>query len=293
MEITGHTHLISMIGSPVSQSASPETNTLAYEKLGIDAVFLVFDVDVEGLGDVVAGFRAMGGWDSTTVTKPLKQAIIPYLDDLSEAASLMGAVNVVRKEPDGRITGHNSDGDGFMNNLIVHGVEVEGATMTLLGPGGAGSAILVQAALDGVAKLNVFARGGGNSYNNALEVTERVRAATDCDVNVYPLEDLERLKASIAESSILANCSNVGMGQDSTDTLVPKEFLHHNLVVADVIYTPPATQLLKDAQAIGCETYNGLGMLDQQVVAAERIRFGVETPIDEVREELNRRHSAP
>ena len=217
---------------------------------------------------------------------PCKQAIIPYLDDLSEAARLMGAVNVVKKEDDGRIVGYNSDGEGFMNNLIKNGVQVEGSTMTLIGPGGAGSAILVQAALDGVAKLNVFARKGGASYNHALELQERVEGATSCKVSVYPLEDKDQLKASIAELDILANCSSVGMGEGCCDTPVPAEFLVPTLAVADVIYTPPETQLLKDAKAVGCRTFNGLGMLDQQAVAADRIRFGVEIPIDEVRAEL-------
>lgn len=284
--ITGHTHLISMIGSPVEHSASPATHSLAYKKVGIDAVFLVFDVGVEGLPAVMAAFREMGGWDSTTVTMPCKQAIIPFLDDMSEAARLMGAVNIVKKEADGRIVGYNSDGEGFMNNLIKQGVQVEGATMTLVGPGGAGSAVLVQAALDGVARLDVFARKDGTSYRHALELADKVQEATSCAVAVYPLEDREQLKASIAESDILANCTNVGMG-DSTDTPVPAEFLQSHLAVADAIYMPPETQLLKDARAAGCRTFNGLGMLDQQAVAADRIRFGIEIPIDEIRAELN------
>lgn len=287
MNITGHTHLVSMIGSPVEHSASPATHSLAYEKMGIDAVFLVFDVTAEELPQVMSAFRVMDGWDSTTVTMPCKQAIIPLLDGLSEAAELMGTVNVVKKEADGRIVGYNSDGEGFMNNLIKHGVKVQGATMTLIGPGGAGSAILVQAALDGVAQLDVFAREGGASYTHAQELKDRVEKATSCKVNIYPLEDKEQLKRSISTSDILANCSNVGMGGNCADTPVPAEFLVPSLVVADVIYTPPETQLLKDAKALGCETYNGLGMLDQQAVAADRIRFGVEIPIDEVRAELS------
>lgn len=126
--ISGHTQLVSMIGHPVAQSASPATHTLAYALAGIDAVFLVFDVDEAGLPATMEAFRAMGGWVSTTVTMPLKQAIIGYLDELSDAAALAGAVNVVRKEADGRLTGHNSDGQGFMNNLAINGVPIKGET---------------------------------------------------------------------------------------------------------------------------------------------------------------------
>lgn len=159
--------------------------------------------------------------------------------------------------------------------------------MVLVGPGGAGSAILVQAALDGVAQLDVFAREGGKSYAHALELAQRVQEATSCAVNVYALEDADQLRASIAQADILANCTNVGMGKDNAETPVPAEFLHAKVAVADVIYTPPETQLLKDAQAAGCRTFNGLGMLDEQAVAADKIRFGVEIPIDEIRAELN------
>ena len=159
--------------------------------MGIDAVFLVFDVGIEEMPKVIDAFRVMKGWVSTTVTMPLKQAVIPYLDELSDAALLMGSVNMIKKEDDGRLVGHNTDGQGFMNNLKKHGVSVEGATMTLVGPGGAGSAIFVQAALDGVSRLDVFARENGNSYKHAQELKQKVEEATSCKITLYPLEDTE------------------------------------------------------------------------------------------------------
>ena len=284
--ITGHTHMVAMIGSPVEHSASPATHSLAYKKMGIDAVFLVFDVGVEDVAKVMEAFRVMKGWVSTTVTMPLKQAVIPYLDELSHAASLMGAVNMIKKEDDGRLVGHNTDGQGFMNNLKKHGVQVEGATMTLVGPGGAGSAIFVQAALDGVSRLDVFARQGGKSFTHAEELKRKVEEATSCKVSLYPLEDTEQLKRSIAESDILANGTNIGMGEGNTETPVPADFIKPGMVVADVIYAPEETQLLKEAKVRGCKALNGLGMLDEQAVVADRIRFGIEIPIDEIRAEL-------
>lgn len=295
--ITGHTHLVAMIGSPVEHSASPATHSLAYKKLGIDAVFLVFDVKEPDLPTVMGAFRAMKGWVSTTVTMPLKQAVIPYLDELSDAARLMGSVNMIKKEDDGRLIGHNTDGKGFMNNLEKNGVTAKGAAMTLVGPGGAGSAIFVQAALDGVSRLDVFAREGGKSYKHALQLKENIEKALedkasetgeklDCQITVYPLEDKEQLKRSIAQSDILVNGTNIGMGEGNTETPVASELIKPGMVVADVIYSPKETQLLKDAKALGCKTLNGLGMLDEQAVVADRIRFGVEIPIKEIRAEL-------
>ena len=285
--ISGKTHLVSMIGSPVSHSVSPATHSLAYKKLGSDAVFLVFDIGNEDLPAVMSAFRAMDGWDSTTVTMPCKQAIIPFLDDLSPEAKLSGAVNVVKKEVDGRIVGYNADGAGFMNNLINHNVKITGSTMTLLGPGGAGSAILAQAALDGVARVDAFARKGGSSYTEAFALKERIEQATSCKVNIYPFEDEAQLKRSIEESDILANCTNVGMGNGNTDTPIPSSLIKPGMVVAEVINTPRETQLLKEAKRLGCRTFGGLGMNDQQAVVADKIRFGIEIPIKEIRAELS------
>ena len=155
MEISGHTHMISLIGSPVSHSASPATHNYSFDKLGIDSIYLAFDVQPDQLAGVTAAMRSMEGWDGSNVTMPCKQAIIPYLDELDAAAELMGAVNVVKSEGD-RLIGYNSDGAGFMENLRKHGVQVEGSTFVQLGAGGAGSAILVQAALDGAKAIKVF-----------------------------------------------------------------------------------------------------------------------------------------
>lgn len=296
--ITGHTHMVAMIGSPVEHSASPATHSLAYKKLGIDAVFLVFDVTEPDLPNVIGAFRAMKGWVSTTVTMPLKQAVIPYLDELSDEARLIGSVNMITKESDGRLVGHNTDGKGFMNNLEKNGVTVKGATMTLVGPGGAGSAIFVQAALDGVARLDVFAREGGKSYRHALLLKENIEKAlkdkveeskdtTNCQITIYSLENKDQLKQSITESDILANGTNIGMGEGNNETPVAQDLLRPGMVVADVIYAPIETQLLKDAKALGCKTFNGLGMLDEQAVVADKIRFGVEIPIKEIRAELS------
>ena len=287
LDITGHTHLVSLIGKPTGHSKSPATHTLSFSKCGVDAVYLAFDIEVEEIPSVLDAMRAMTGWDGSSVTMPCKQAVIPYLDELSDGARLIGAVNTIKKTDDGKLVGHNTDGMGFVQNLRKHGVQVEGATMTLVGPGGAGSAILVQAALDGVAKLNVFARGGGKSYLHAQELIAKVREATSCDVTLHALEDADDMKACIAESSILANATNVGMGEGNTDTPVPIEFLHENLTVADAIYLPVYTQLLKNAQAVGAQAITGTGMLNEQGAVAEEIWYGIDMPVDEVAAELN------
>lgn len=284
--ISGHTHLISLIGKPIRHSASPVTHSVSFELRNVDAVYLAFEATPEDLHDILAAMRRMDGWDGGNVTMPCKKAVLEHLDGLSDAAELIGAVNVIEKTDDCKLIGHNSDGVGFMENLRKHGVDPKGATFTLLGPGGAGSAIIVQAALDGVAKLNVFAREGGPSYCHTQEIRDAVIAKTGCELNLIAFEDKEAMAKAIAESDVLVNATPVGMGADSTDTPVDPAMIKDGMTVADVVYFPLETQILKDAAAKGCKTVTGIGMMNEQAAVGEKIWYGIDMPIDEVTEEL-------
>lgn len=283
--ISGHTHIISLLGSPIRHSMSPATHNLSFEKLGVDSVYVVFDVTESDLPQIVQAMKHMDGWDGSNVTMPCKQAIIPLLDGLSESAELMGAVNVLKKE-DGKIIGHNSDGIGFMNNLRKHGVNTSGETMTLIGPGGAGSAIVVQAALDGAKKVHVFAREGGPSYTRSTTLLPRVAEKTGCELILHAFEDKEAMKQAIAESDVLVNATPVGMGAESLESPVPAEFITPEVVVADAVYHPRMTKLLSDAEAKGCTIVGGIGMMIEQAATGEEIWYGVEMPTQEILDEL-------
>lgn len=235
---------------------------------------------------MIEGFKHAGIL-GCNVTMPCKRAVIPYLDELSPEAELMQTVNVIHFK-DGKAKGYNTDGPGYVRVLQKAGVDIPNATLTILGPGGAGTPIIVSTALEGVKKVNVFARKNGASYNATKELLPRLaEKAPSSEVVLHDFADGEAMATAIQESDALVNCTNVGMGEGCTDTPVPAELLHGDLVVADVIYMPPETQLLRDAAAAGCRTFNGLGMLDQQAVAADLIRFGIEILIDEVRAELS------
>lgn len=283
--ISGHTHIISLLGSPIRHSMSPATHNLSFEKLGVDSVYVVFDVTESDLPQIVQAMKHMDGWDGSNVTMPCKQAIIPLLDGLSESAELMGAVNVLKKE-DGKIIGHNSDGIGFMNNLRKHRVNTSGETMTLIGPGGAGSAIVVQAALDGAKKVHVFAREGGPSYTRSTTLLPRVAEKTGCELILHAFEDKEAMKQAIAESDVLVNATPVGMGAESLESPVPAEFITPEVVVADAVYHPRMTKLLSDAEAKGCTIVGGIGMMIEQAATGEEIWYGVEMPTQEILDEL-------
>ena len=284
--ISGHTHLISLLGSPVAHSGSPAMHNLSFEKLGIDSAYLVFDVKEDGVQAALSAMRVLEGWDGSNVTMPCKRAVIPFLDELDPAAELMGAVNVIDKK-DGKLKGYNTDGVGFMSNLCKHGVTCKGATMTLVGLGGAGTAILTQAALDGVATVYAFARSSSKgAYKRAQELIPHLIEKTDCTIELHDLRNTEDLKACIQASNILANATNVGMGEGSEESLIPADYLHSDLAVADVVYFPRETRLIRDAKALGCLTIPGLGMLLQQAAAGEKIWYGVDMPTDEIEKEL-------
>ena len=280
-QISGHTHLITLIGNPTSHSLSPAMHNRSFELLGIDAVYLCFDVENDSLGTVVSALKAMDGWDGGNVTMPCKQAIIEHLDRLDEAAELMGAVNVLKKA-DGKVIGYNTDGRGFMVNLQKHGVKAAGARMVLLGPGGAGGAIMTQAALDGVAHIDVFARAGGASFDHAQILSKRIVDRTSCEIELCDMADEITLHARVQEADILVNATPIGMGDASDNTPVPADMLRPGLAVADAIYFPRETRLIQEARACGCAVVPGLGMLIEQAAAGEAIWYDAQMPVSEI-----------
>ena len=290
-QIDGETRFVCLLGNPTGHSLSPAMHNLSFKLLGVNAVYTCFDVNNADLGAIVAAFKALDRWDGFNLTMPCKHAIIPHLDELNEAAELIGAVNVVKKT-EGRVVGYNTDGVGFMAHLRNNGVKAQGARMVLLGPGGAGSAILVQAALDGVAHIDVFARAGGASYRGAQELAQRVTAKTGCSIDVLELPQVESQDASgelascIQKADILVNATSVGMGEGNGQTPVSADLLKPGMVVADAIYFPRQTRLLNEASERGCRTFNGLGMLIEQAAEGERIWYDVRMPVAEIEARL-------
>ena len=283
--IGGKTRLVTLVGNPTGHSLSPAIHNLSFQLLGIDAEYQAFDVDNENLGEIVDELRAADRWDGGNVTMPCKQAIIEHLDGLDEAAKLIGSVNVLKKT-DGKVVGYNTDGRGFMVNLVKHGVNVPGSRMVLLGPGGAGSAILVQAALDGMAHIDVFARAGGESCSHAQELAGRVRVCTSCEIELHDIADAATLKACIQDADILVNATPIGMGDECDETPVPPDFIKPGMAVADAIYHPRETRLISDARARGCNVVPGLGMLIEQAAASEAIWYDAQMPVEEIEREL-------
>lgn len=201
MEISGHTQMLCLIGSPVGHSGSPAMYNYSFEKLGIDYAYLAFDIKEEETQAAVNALRLLNvrGFN---ITMPCKTAALKCCDELSKAAELIGAVNTVVND-NGRLTGHNTDGLGWVRNCRENGFEIRGKKMTIVGSGGAATAIEITSALEGLREMSIFAMKDA-FFANAQATVEKIRAnVPDCKVQLYDLADKERFYAEIADSDIL------------------------------------------------------------------------------------------
>ena len=284
-QITGHTELIGLLAYPIRHSQSPATHNAAYEKLGVDIVNLAFEVDAPELEDAIKGLRALK-MRGANVSMPNKTVVHKYLDKLSPAAEMCGAVNTIVNE-DGVLTGHITDGTGYMMSLKDNGVDVIGKKMTIVGAGGAATAIEIQAALDGVAEISIFNRKD-EFWANAEETVRKINEKTNCKAQLFDLADLDKLKEEIASSYLFTNATGMGMKPLEGQTYIPdKSFLRPDLIVSDVVYYPRETELLRMAKEVGCKTMNGLGMMLFQGAAAFKMWTGEDMPIEYMKEKLD------
>ena len=283
--ITGHTELIGLIATPIRHSSSPARQNEAFAKLGLDYAYLAFEVGNDELEDTIKGFRAMNV-RGCNVSMPNKTVVHKYLDGLSQAAELCGAVNTVVND-NGVLTGHITDGIGYMRALKDAGVDVIGKKMTIVGAGGAATAIEIQAALDGVKEISIFNRKD-DFYKRAEQTVRDINEKTSCKATLYDLDDLDKLKEEIATSYIFTNATGVGMKPLEGQTYIPDaSFLRPDLIVSDVVYAPRETELLRMAKEVGCKTLNGLGMMLFQGAAAFELWTGQEMPIEYMKEKLD------
>jgi shikimate dehydrogenase len=250
----------------------------AFQALGLDFAYLAFDVGLEELEEAIKGLRAMK-FRGSNVTMPLKRAVCQYMDKLTPAAEMANAVNIIVND-NGVLTGHISDGEGFMMSLDDAGVPYVGKKMTLIGAGGASTAVAIQAAIDGVKAISIF-NHRDEFFVQAEKTVANLREKLGCDARLFDLEDATTLRDEMAGSHILINGTPIGMEATLDESVIPDvSYFHPGLVVADLIYVPAATKLLKMAQSAGLQTVSGLGMQLFQGVSAFKMWTGHDMPID-------------
>jgi quinate/shikimate dehydrogenase len=263
--ITGKTGLMGLIGSPVGHSGSPAMYNYSFEKLGLDYAYLAFDIkvdEVEKAIEAVKTFRMRG----CNVTMPCKNEAVKYMDELSPAARIIGAVNTIVNE-DGKLIGHITDGQGFVDNLRDEGIDISGKKITVCGGGGAATAIQVQCALEGAREISIF-NIKDEFFERTVMTAEKIKEEKPgCVVHVFDIADQKKMKEEMDSSDIFTNATIVGMKPMDEESVVKDTAMFHiGLVVVDAVYNP-----------------NGQGMLLWQGAAAFKLYTGQEMPVQEVK----------
>ena len=206
------------------------------------------------------------------------------MDELSPAARIIGAVNTIVND-DGKLTGYITDGEGFVNNLKDHGIDIKGKKITVAGGGGAATAIQVQCALDGAREITIF-NIKDKFFERTLETAEKIKKEVPgIVVHVYDIADVAKMTEEIKSSDIFANATIVGMKPMENESVVKDlTAFRPGLVVADAVYNPEDTRLLREAKEAGCTCIGGKGMLLWQGVAAFKLYTGCDMPVKEVKE---------
>ena len=276
MDINTATQFCGVIGNPIEHSLSPAIHNAAFQKLALNFIYLAWKVD--RIGDAVCGLRALGNFRGASVTIPHKVAVLPFLDEVDTTARHIGAVNTIVAE-EGQLLGMNTDATGALRALKEGSAPLKGASIVIVGSGGAARAIAFALAAEAeVRRLHLL----------GIEVDERRNLATDLrdktGVSVEE-EDLDerRLKNVLPEARVLIHCTPVGMAPKIGRSCIPPKFLHRELIVMDVVYNPRETQLLIDARTAGCRTISGLEMFLYQAVAQFERWTGRSAPIEVMR----------
>lgn len=268
--------IVCCMGQPVAGNPTQFMMERAFAAAGLDWRYLTLEVPPEKLADAVKGLRAMG-FRGGNFTIPHKVVVIPYLDELSEAAALMGAVNCVSRVGD-KLVGENTDGKGFVQSLRQV-TDPAGKRVVILGAGGAARAIAVELGLSGAAEIVIVNRTAEPGRTLAELLNERVKVPARL-VHLssdYTLEE---------NTEIVINATSIGLGGAGARVPLQLDSLRSGVIVADVVFNPPQTRLIRDAAARDCTTLDGLGMLVNQGMIGFQIWTGVDPDAEVMREAL-------
>lgn len=290
--ITGRTELVGLMAYPIRHSQSPVTHNLAYDRIGVDAVQLAFEVDNDSLKDAVQSIRALRMLGAN-VSMPNKTVVHQYLDDVDEAARLCGAVNTVvnTRDAEGNVTGflkgYNTDGMGYWQALSEEGVDYRGMKMVLIGTGGAATAIAVRGALDGVAEMHIF-NIHDKFYARGEEIVKIINDNTACRAQMHDLADKALLRSLMAQADLFCDATGVGMHPLEDLSNVPDpSYFRPELIVTDTVYAPRETVMMKQAREAGCQkVWNGMAMMLFQALIAIRLYTGKDVPVDYMKQKL-------
>ena len=268
--------LIGAVGLPIKENPTGVIMEAAFNRLGLNWRYELFEIGPASLEEALKAFKLLG-FHGLNFTVPHKVAVMQYLDDVSPAARMIGAVNTVVREGDTFI-GENTDGKGFIRSLRVDaGIQPEGMNVTILGAGGAARAIAFELALAGVASITLANR----TVDRAASLAKDIEEATQCQVTPQSLGASDYIVPPMTD--ILIQATSIGLHPDPGTPAVNFDSISDAMTVCDVIPNPPQTLFLQRAALRGASTIDGLGMLVHQAAFAIEAWAGVTPPVDEMR----------
>ena len=272
--------LVGVFGDPVDGNPTGVVEEAGFAAAGLNWRYLTCRVPVEKLEDAMKGMRAMD-MKGMNLTMPHKVAVLEYLDELSEAARIIGAVNTVAVR-DGKLIGENTDGKGFVRSLKDADIPLAGKVVAILGAGGAAKAIGVECALEGAKKLHIINR----NVSRGEELAETIRKHTSAEAEFHPWTGTAEIPA---DADILINATCVGLHPD-VDKFpdVRYDQIRPGMPVCDVVFNPAMPVFLQKAEAQGAKVLTGLGMLVNQAALNFEIWTGVKAPREIMMEALKR-----
>ncbi|MCK5391135.1 MAG: shikimate dehydrogenase [Deltaproteobacteria bacterium] len=281
MGVKATTNIYGIFGHPVKHSLSPDMHNSAFNTLGLNSVYVAFDIAPDNIEEATRAIRVMG-IKGINITIPHKQTIISFLDEVSPDAKLTGAVNTVKNE-NGKLWGFNTDVGGFLRAIREDlDFSPEGNTLFLIGAGGAARAVLSAFCMNGGAVVYI----ADIIQAKAIELANQFKANfQNITIETVSLEDQNILEQKFGEADILVNASPAGMdGVGSHD--IPLTSLNKNAVVYDLVYKPPNTKLLNDAKELGHKASGGLTMLLYQGAENFEIWTGERAPVEIMKKAL-------
>lgn len=283
LQLNGETRVAGVIGWPVRHSLSPPMHNAAFAALGLNWVYVPFEVHPDRVACAVQAVRALS-LVGLNVTIPHKLAILPYLDEISEEAQILGAANTIINL-DGHLVGYNTDGEGFLRSLREIGEDVAGRSVALIGAGGSARSVALAVCRAGASRLSIVNR----TVAKAEALVQMVRGALPAaQVAAVALEGPEA-EAAVREAQVIVDSTAVGMyPHHEVEPVVPPQWLHAEQTVCDLTYNPRTTVLLKAAIAAGARTLDGTGMLIHQGALAFEYWTGQPAPVEAMREALLR-----
>jgi shikimate dehydrogenase len=277
-----NTELIALIGHPIKHSYSPFIQNYAFELMGLDYIYLPFDVPAENIKTAVNGILALG-LKGLNVTLPHKEKIIKYLDELSEEASIIGAVNTIVNDH-GKLMGYNTDAYGVLDTLLPYKNKISGTKVTVIGAGGSARAVIYTLLRHFKPEVvNIINRTHQRADTLVNDFSLKMRYDAFHTFDLFPPDNIEIL----SNSRLIVNATTMGMFPDVDDSITDiEDSFNDEQIIFDLIYNPTKTSFLKMAEMQGAKVVGGLNMLISQAAKSFELWTGVEMPIDKITKKL-------